>query len=248
MQSTQPLTQTAVVSPWKDKELSYGAKLGITFVCALLLIILIVSLLVTIGVSSELATGRSGPQNVTSNLIAVGIGILLLTGSLLGLIVLSPYARATTRFTPSYGTIPSMFTGQPFEVKFRRYLWGRSMRGSGTVQFDADGLALAGHLEPNALFQIGIVSLVTFLPMFFFGFGLGIIPALIIAYYVGRKKITRTIRFSDISDLQVQGRRVTFRCTGVPKQLSFVVAQVDGERLYRELLSRFPGALGGWTG
>ena len=65
---------------------------------------------------------------------------------------------------------------------------------------------------------------------------------------IGRKKITRTIRFSDISDLQVQGRRVTFRCTGVPKQLSFVVAQVDGERLYRELLSRFPGALGGWTG
>src|SRR5262245_58351594 len=81
MQPTQPITQTAVASPWKDKELSYGTKLGLTFVCALLLIILIVSLLVVIGVSGELAMGRTAPQNVTFNLIAVGAAAALLVGS-----------------------------------------------------------------------------------------------------------------------------------------------------------------------
>ena len=248
MQSTQPLTQPAVASPWKGKEVSYGAKLGLTFVCALLLISLIVSLLVTIGASVEIATGRTAPQNITSNLIAVGVAAALFVGSLVGLIVLWPYTRAATRFMPSYGAIPPTTVGQPFEVKFRRYLWGRSMRGSGTVQFDADALALAGHLEPSALFQFGVVLLITFVPLILFGFGLGIIPALIIAYYVGRKKITRAIPYSDLRELQVKGGRVTFRCADAPKQISFAVAQVDGERLYRELLARFPSALGGWMG
>jgi hypothetical protein len=248
MQPTQPLTQTAVASPWKDKEVSYGAKLGLTFVCALLLIILIVSLLVAIGVSVEIATGRTAPQNITSNLIAIGVAAALFVGSLVGLIVLWPYTRAATRFTPSYGAIAPTSIGHPFEVKFQRYLWGRSMRGSGTILFDSDTMTLAGHLEPNALFQFGIVLLITFLPLFLFGFGLGIIPALIIAYCVGRKNITRTITYSDVRDLQVKGGRVTFRCSEVPKQFSFAVAQVDGERLYRELLSRFPSALGGWMG
>jgi hypothetical protein len=248
MQSSQPIIPIAVAPPWKDKEVGYGAKLGLLFVCALLLIILLVSLLVVLGVSGELATGRTAPQNVTSNLIAVGVAAALLVGSLVGLIVLWPYTRAATRFTPSYGAIAPTSIGHPFEVKFQRYLWGRSMRGSGTVQFDADSMALAGHLEPNALFQFGVVLLITFLPLFLFGFGLGIIPALIIAYYVGRKNITRTIPYGDLRDLQVKGGRATFQCAGTPKQISFVVAQVDGERLYRELLTRFPGALGGWMG
>lgn len=122
------------------------------------------------------------------------------------------------------------------------------MRGSGTVQFDADALTLAGHLEPNALFQFGVVLLITFLPLMLLGFGLGIISALIIAYYVGRKKITRAIPYGNLRDLQVKGSRVTFRSADTPKQISFVVAQVDGERLYYELLTRFPGALAGWMG
>jgi hypothetical protein len=246
MQSSQPI-HTAAVPPWKEKELSYGTKLGLLLVCTVLLIVLLVTLFVVIGVSGELALGRSAPQNVTSNLIAVGIAFVLLVGSLAGLIVLWPYTRAATRFTPSYGAIPPTITGHPFEVKFRRYLWGRSLRGSGTVQFDADSLSYTAHLEPNALFQLGIVMLITFLPLFLFGFAIGIIPALIIAYYVGRKKITRLIPYGDLRDLQIKGSRVTFRCADAPKQLSFVVAQVDGERLYRELLPRFPAALGGWV-
>jgi hypothetical protein len=122
------------------------------------------------------------------------------------------------------------------------------MRGKGTAQFDADGLTYAGHLEPSGLFQIGIVLLVTFLPLFLFGIGVGIIPALIIAYYVGRKRVSQTVAYSDLRDLQVKGSRVTFRRTDAPKQVTFAVIPSDGERLYRELLPRFPAALGGWMG
>src|SRR3954469_14783987 len=105
MQSSQSINQPTVASPWKDKQVSYGAKLGLTLVFALLLIILIVTLLVAVGVSGELATGRTAPQNVTSNLIAVGVAAALFVGSLVGLIVLWPYTRAATRFKPSYGAI-----------------------------------------------------------------------------------------------------------------------------------------------
>jgi hypothetical protein len=41
--------------------------------------------------------------------------------------------------------------------------------------------------------------------------------------------------------------QVRFRCDEQPGQVVFRAAPVDGERLYRELLARFPGALGGWT-
>jgi hypothetical protein len=41
---------------------------------------------------------------------------------------------------------------------------------------------------------------------------------------------------------------MTFYLGDTPKQVSFAVASVDGERLYRELLPRFPTALRGWMG
>jgi hypothetical protein len=248
MHSSQPLSQTPVAPPWQEKQVSSGAKFGLLVVSALLLIVLLVSLFIVIGVSGELARGRTAPQNVTSNLIAVGVTFVLFVGSLFGLIVIWPYTRATTRVTPSYGAIPATTSGHPFEAQFHRYIWARSMRGKGTVQFDADGLTFAGHLEPSGLFQIGIVLLVTFLPLLLFGIGVGIIPALIIAYYVGRKKVSHTVPYSELRDLQVKGSRVTFRRVDAPKQVTFAVAQADGERLYRELLPRFPATLGGWVG
>ncbi len=247
MASPRPLNPT-MAQPWRSKELSYGVKLALMFVCALLLIILIVGLFVVIGVSGELMRGRTAPENVRSNLIAIGIAFAMLIGGLCGLLLLWPYTRATTRFTPSYGALPPTTTAAPFGVKFKRYLWGRSMRGGGTVRFDADALTIEGHVEPHALFQIGIVLLLTFLPLFLFGIGLGIIPALIIAYYVGRKQISRPIAYGELRDLRVEGSQVTFRTAASPKQVSFAVAAIDGERLYRELLPRFPAALGGWVG
>lgn len=248
MQPSQPLAPHVAAPPWQEKQLSYGAKLGLTLVSALLLVILLVSLFVVIGVSGDLIRGGNTPQTVRSNLIAVGVAALLLVASLAGLIVIWPRTRSTTRFTPAYGAIPATTAGHPFEVRFHRYIWARSMRGKGTVQFQPDGLTFAGYLEPSGLFQIGIVLLVTFLPLLLFGIGLGIIPALIIAYYVGRKKVTQTVPYSELSDVQITGSRMTFSRADAPKQVSFAVAPTDGERLYRELLPRFPAALGGWAG
>lgn len=242
----QPLQQAA--TPWNTRELSYGAKLGLIVLCAFLLVILLVTLFVFIGVSGALVRGETLPDTLTANLIALAVDTLLFIASLVGLIVLWPRARASTRFVPSYGTIDPMARQAPFEVKFRRYLWGRSMRGTGTVVFGDEALTIQGDLEPHALFQIGIVVLVTVAPLVVLGIGLGIIPALILAYYLGRKKITTVIPYHNLHDLQVVGRDVTFLNSGPTKQVSFTVAANDGERLYRELLSRFPAALGGWTG
>src|SRR5262245_14564449 len=107
MQPSQPLAPHVAASPWQEKQLSYGAKLGLTLVSALLLVILLVSLFVVIGVSGDLIRGGDTPQTVRSNLIAVGVAALLLVASLVGLIVIWPRTRSTTRFTPAYGAIPA---------------------------------------------------------------------------------------------------------------------------------------------
>jgi len=239
---------SGTAAPWQERQLSSGAKLGLLTLAALLLIILLVSLLVFIGVGGAFLRGETDPQERTADIIGLAVVAGLFFAGLAGLIFVWPRAQADTRFTPGYGVIPPTSTGHPFEVRFRRYLWGRSLRGNGTIQFDSDHLVIAGHLEPHALFQLGIVLVLTFLPLLLFGFGLGIIPALIIAYYVGRKRMQQTIGYHAIRDLTVKGSRVTFHSDTTPRQTAFSVAGVDGERLYRELLLRFPADLGGWQG
>jgi hypothetical protein len=65
---------------------------------------------------------------------------------------------------------------------------------------------------------------------------------------VGRRKYSWTIHYAGLHDLIVKGCLVTMRTEGTPKRISFAVAPTDGERLYRELLPRFPAALGEWRG
>jgi hypothetical protein len=235
---------TPTPAPWQVKELGYGAKLGLMIVGAVLAIIMLVGLFGTIGMTNALVHGSTS----SGNLIALVVFASMLVVGLGGLILLWPYLRAGTNFTPSYGSIPPATAGAPFEVKYQRYLWGRSMRGTGGVRFDADGLTIEGNVEPHALFQAGVVLVLTLLPLLLFGVGLGIIPALILAYYLGRKKIARAIPYAELREVRVEGRKVTFRTDGSPKTITFAVASVDGERLYRELLPRFPAALGGWMG
>lgn len=234
--------------PWESKAVSYGARLGLMTLTILLTIVMVVCFLVAFGVGSAVLRGDELPDSTTTNVIMVaitfGVGLL----SLGGLVLIWPYMQGPARFKPTYGLVDPRGLEVPFEVRFQRYLWGRSMRGKGSVHFTSDGLIIGGHMEPHVLFQLGVVLVLTFLPAFFFNFGLGIIPALLIAYYIGRKKITRTIPYAALSGLSVKGRQLTVRADGVPKSISFAVAPSDGERLYRELLPRFPAALGGWQG
>lgn len=234
--------------PWQGKELSYGARLGLMLLGALVLIAAIVSFFIVFGVSLSLLGGTVPPGSITADVIAIMVATVVCIASVGGLLVIWPYLRGPARFTPAYGAVAPTTVAHPFEVRFPRYLWGRSMRGAGAVRFTPEALEISGHREPHILFQVGIVLVVTYLPLLFFGFGLGIIPALLIAYYAGRTHVTLTLPYTALRIESVRGRLVTLRTQESPKVIIFAVASVDGERLYRELQPRFPAALGGWLG
>jgi len=242
--STQPPSgPDSGTPPWQQKQLSYGLKLLLTFVVVLLLIVVIVTLFTMIAALSSVIGGRSAPGNPNSSLIALLVSVVLFGGSLFGLIKLYPLVSAPTNFKPTYGAIPADMRGHPFEVRFRRNAWSRSFSGKGTIRFDADTLLVEGYLTPSALFQLGVVLVVTIIPIVVLGIGLGLIPALILAYFLGRKKLASNIAYVDIRDLGLQGCRVSFvNGDEIPRKVDFYVATPDGERLYREMQARFPAA------
>lgn len=234
MHATQPIGSAP---PWKERHLSYGAKLGITLVCGLLLVAAIIAAIVL----SVTLSDASGGLGIWLPAVVSG-GIL--GASLIGLVVLFPYATAARRFVPRGALVPATALAQPFEIKFTRLSTARTMRGDGTLRFDEVGLVFEGYREPHALFQIGVVLVVTLVPLILFGFGLGIIPALLIAYFLGRRRITQTVPYTALRELQLEGCRLSFRCDGLrPRKVKLRVAERDGERLYREIGPRFPGAV-----
>jgi hypothetical protein len=174
--------------------------------------------------------------------------LVIVAVSAFGIVKLYPYVSSPSRFKPSYGQVMPEVLGQPFENRYRQRGLSRSFRGKGSVRFEADQLVLDGTLAPSALFQLGVVVVVTLLPLLLFGVGLGLIPALLIAFLLGKKKLTRAVPYGDVRDLTVKGCQASFSCAGAaPNKVAFYVAEQDGERLYRELAQRFPEALGGWT-
>lgn len=236
MATPNPILSGAATPPWQHKQLSYGLKLLLTFVAALLLVVLIVTLFTTILTLTSVAGSRNAPGTFGSSLVALLVSVVLFGGSLFGLIKLWPSVSAATSFKPSYGAVAADVVGHPFEVRYQRAGWGRSLSNKGTVRFDADALVVEGYLTPSPLFQIGVVLIVTILPLVLLGIGLGFIPALLIAYYVGRKKIAQPIAYTAIRDLATQGCKVTLANPGaLPEKVSFYVSTIDGERLYREL-------------
>lgn len=230
---------------WQQKQLSYGMKLLITFGAALLLVVALISGIMWIAIVPQMIVKGPGPRDTIGSMIALGLGLTgVFAVSLFGLIKLFPLVSAPTSFKPSYGAIAADIAGHPFDVKYQRGGWGRSMSNKGTVRFDADGLLVEGYLTPSPLFQIGVVLIVTLIPLVVFGIGLGLLPALIIAYYAGRKKIAQPIAYAAVRDLTVKGCKVTLNNPGAqPGKLAFYVAMSDGERLYRELQGRFPASL-----
>ena len=86
------------------------------------------------------------------------------------------------------------------------------------------------------LIMIGAVLLLTIAPLVVFGFGLGVIPALLIAYYAGRKKLGLSIPYGDLREPRMNGCIATFGIpNSLPGKIVFAAAQIDGERLYREV-------------
>jgi hypothetical protein len=162
--------------------------------------------------------------------------------------LLWPLVTAQTSFSPSYAAVPATTTGHPFEVRFRRAAWARSMSGTGSIRFEPTGLTVSGYLTPSRLLQLAVLIVFTVVPLLVFGVGLGLIPALLLAHYLGRKRIVTTLPYEQLQELMVRGCRVSVKGPGIPERIAFAVARVDGERLYRELLPHFPVALKGWLG
>jgi hypothetical protein len=237
-----PSSPSTARPPWQEHQLPYGLKLLVMLGAAVLLIIAIVTFFTTIATIGTI-TGRTAAASSTANSIGLVVSIGLFIGSVAGIVFLYRYLAAPTNFKPSYESVPAYVLGHPFEVRYGRAGLGRSLAGKGTVRFDAEGVLVEGYLTPSPIFQIAVLVLLTVLPLVLFGFGLGVIPALLIAYYVGRKKIAEPISYAAFRDLALKGSRVSFtQVEGVPRKLSFHVASVDGERLYRELGQRFPTA------
>jgi hypothetical protein len=249
MAMPQPSVPSQSAPPWQQKQLPYALKLLIMFGFGIVLVIALVSGITFFVLVPEMLIKGPGPRDTIGSMVGIGLGLGAVLGvSLFGLIKLFPYVSAPTTFKPSYGAIPADARGQPFDVRYRRG-GGRSMSGKGTARFDADGLAITGYLTLSPLLQIGIIVGFTIIPLLLLGIGLGIIPALLIAYYIGRKQIAPAIAYGAMRDLNVQGCKVTFTNPGAqPGKVAFYVAAPDGERLYRELQERFPAMFVGRMG
>jgi hypothetical protein len=216
------------LKPWEEKPVSKPIIYLAMFASAFLLIVFLVSFpLMMVSIYQY----REGTGTITPAII---VPIVFLS-SLVGLIYLFPITRKTADFVPSYDVVPVSQSGHFYEVKFKRYLWGRSLRGKGVVQFRPEGLHIQGNLEPSAWFQLMIVFGVSFVPLFIFGVALGLIPALFLAYYLGKKQVDQVFPYSNFQDMTMNGRTVKLLLHDIPKSPTLIVSSKDAERFYTEL-------------
>ena len=245
MSASFPPTSSPTLPPWHERQLSYGAKLlAMAAVMVLSIIALITGIVLAFMVPSLLTQGL-GPRDTLQS-VAIGLSIytVLFAGSVAGLVVLVPRLNTGTRFTPSYGLVPADVRSHPIEARFRRILIGRSFSGKGELCFGADSLELTSYLTPPGWFQLLVVLVVTLVPAVLLGIGLGLLPALLIAHYLGRKRATISVPYVQLDQLSVKGCRVRFGTGGArPRAVAFSIAASDGERLYRELSERLPALL-----
>lgn len=216
-------------APWRQRELSYGTKLVVSLGGGLLLIASLVLGIVWLVLIPSMVVNGPGPRDTLASMLALGVFLTLaLATCLVALWMLWPLLRARMRFAPSYGVIPATTMAHPFEVRFERVGLGRTLEGKGTMCFKPHAVYLSGTLTPSPITQLA--------------FGV------LIARLIGRKRIEMLLLYHQLSSLRVEGCRVTIDGPGRPQRVAVAVAACDGERLYRELLPRFPSALNGWQG
>ena len=233
--------------PWQDREVSYAVKLVMTTGVVLLVLVVILPLALTV-LSALSLTLKATRETLVPALLMAFIPLAILGLCIFGFVKLWPYLSAPTRFDPKLGGVAPSTLGENFYVKFERQWLARSFRGDGVVKFRGEQLYLDGKLDPSIAFQIGVIVVVTVIPLVLFGCGLGLIPALVVAYWMGRKEMTRLIPYQGTLNLSVKGRGVSLSCPGEsPNRFKFRVASPDGERLYRELQHHLPQAVAEWA-
>jgi hypothetical protein len=213
---------------------SYGLKLLIMVIAALLPCVIGVTAIFLVSELRGFAVGDFGP-NPSTSLVAALVAAALLGGSLFGLIRIFPYLFAPADFRPSYGAVPADTHGHPFEVRFRRHPWARSLNAKGVVRFDATSLFVMGRTAPPTWFLAAVILALTIISLILFGVGFGFLWALLIAYLLGRRKFERAIPYTAINGAALNGCKLTLTCPDViPAAIMLYVTSADNERLMLE--------------
>jgi hypothetical protein len=216
---------------------------------ALITMMVIVSLQLIGALSGLIALGvlahAFGIGNVVFNLTICLIAIPVCAACIVGGIKLLPASRRPVDFAPRL-SVPPADRGQPFDVFFQSKGMGQSFKGKGVVQFFPDHMIIDG-VRYNALIQLGIIVVVMIAAQQLIKIQtLGLIPAILLASFIGRKKIVQTIPYHAIRSIRLDGTIVTLTSPGLsPGKSVFYVASVDGPRLHGEIQPRFAAQLQG---
>jgi hypothetical protein len=231
--------------PWQARQPSYIVKLLAVFGFLLLAFFGVGAVIVALMMTYSYTVNGPGPGETWLSAAPWLFGTVIVGALLLfGAVKLYPIVAAPTSFKPSYGAVPTDVAGHPFEVRYKRQFWGRTLAGKGAVRFAPEGLVLEGHLSTHTLVQLAIVFLVTILPLVLFGVGLGFIPAILLAYYIGRKRIAQPVPYGDVCAVALRDCHLAFELPrDAPKRVELDVAIADSERFYRELQTRFPAVV-----
>ena len=219
---------------------SKGKKMAIFFGMFMLFIPALVSGIVTLSMLSTIFRGEFEAGNLTFWLIYVVICAVCT----FALIKVRPFFRRPVDFSPRFSNVAPGMYGYPFDVRLQRKTFGPAFEGEGVVQFFPDHLIIDGHRDTHGAIQLAIFLVVTVVPLVTIGGGLGIIPAAVLAKYVGRKKLIQPIFYQQIRGIKLDGNIATVDCPELnPAKSVFYVASVDGARLHAEINPRFAALL-----
>jgi hypothetical protein len=240
-------TTTNLNYPWQEKSVTPFVKLMAILGGLVMLGVAFSTLLTVISTFFTVVTDFEAGAFPRLFLFSFLIPLIFLGLALFGLKKIWPYVAAPTDFKLKGMTVTATKLDRPFETRFTRPFMSRSFSGSGTVTFSNEAIILSGVLPPSIGLQLGVIAVVTLVPLLLFGVGLGIIPALILAGLIGKTRETRSVAYKNIHHLTVKGAAVSLSCSDEKTtKFKFRVASVDTERLYRELYNRHPQAVMEW--
>lgn len=226
---------TNVQPPWQDREVTSLFKVfGFTG--------LVIVFFVFLGVAAiPIGMIKNPTTQGIAWLVALGIDVYIFY------LLWSQFLSPATKFTSDWEHYAPDKLGAPFEVRFESN-YSRTFVGKGMLSFKDAGIEIEGYMPPSLLYQIGIIVVVTVVPLIFLGIGIGIIPALFIAQYLGKKEALSWMPYHRLS-LKLKGRSAMLhQSSATPAKVSLRLASQDGERFYRELNAHYPQALAQFPG
>jgi len=227
--NTSKLSKYAL-PPWQDREVSSLYKVfGFTG--------LVIVFFVFLGVVSiPIGMIKNSTTQGIAWLVALGIDVYIFY------LIWNQFLSPATKFTSDWEQYASDKLGAPFEVRFESN-YSRTFTGKGSLHFKDGGIEIEGYMPPSLAYQIGIIVVVTVVPLIFLRIGLGIIPALFIAQYLGKKEVLAWMPYHRLS-LKLKGRSAALKqSSSTPQKVNLRLASQDGERFYRELNAHYPQAL-----